>query len=108
MNTKTLPEEHVLSLRVAGNLVSTNAPAVRAEAAELFKANTGAAQAWAIFRLDLTAAQMVDSAGLNLVVSLLKQTRARRAKMQILYTNANLLRTFVFTRLDQEVELVHV
>jgi len=60
------------------------------------------------FKVDLTSAKMIDSVGLNLVVTWLKRTQKLGAKMQVAYSNANVLRTFIFTRLDKHIELVKV
>jgi anti-anti-sigma factor len=67
-------------------------------------ANPGAA--WKLFRLDLAATKMVDSVGLNLIIGLLKAIQQRGARMQILCANPNVHRTFLFTRLDQHLELI--
>ena len=104
MNSNLDLEKKWLTLRVAGDLISTNAEALRGEIDELLKAESPAG--WNTFRLDLTTAQMVDSVGLNLVVNLLKRVQKREARMQVLYGHQNVLRTFIFTRLDKQVELV--
>ena len=51
---------------------------------------------------------MVDSVGLNLIVTLLKRVSKSGARMQIAYSSPNVLRTLTFTRLDKHVELVKV
>jgi len=106
-STPDLHEESV-TLRVPGDLISTNADALRNEIGGLLETSGGAPRNWDLFVLDLTAAKMVDSVGLNLVVSLLKRVQARGARMQINYASPNILRTFTFTRLDKHVSLVKV
>jgi anti-anti-sigma factor len=49
---------------------------------------------------------MIDSVGLNLVVSLLKTVQKRGATLQVATTDQNILRTLAFTRLDKQLELV--
>jgi len=61
---------------------------------------------WTIFRLELAGAKMVDSVGLNLIISVLKAVQQRGASMQIVCPNPNVYRTLVFTRLDKHVELI--
>jgi anti-anti-sigma factor len=100
------PNDTCLTLRVTGDLLSTKTDAIRAEADKLLGGPADAPRAWAVFKLDLTGAKMIDSAGLNLVVSMLKRVRLKGGKMQVAYANPNLLRTFVFTRLDEQVELI--
>jgi len=100
--------EESVTLRVPGDLVSTNADALRDEINSLLETAGGAPRKWDAFILDLTAAKMVDSVGLNLVVSLLKRVQVRGAKMQVSYSSPNILRTFTFTRLDKHIKLVKV
>jgi len=107
MNSKAELEEHIVTLRVAGDLISTNAETVRTEAESLLK-SADAPLKWSVFSLDLTGAKMVDSVGLNLVVMLLKRIRIIGRKMRVTYSNPNILRTFMFTRLDQQIELVKI
>jgi anti-anti-sigma factor len=106
MNSHPNSGEETLTLCVPGDLISTNVETFRTEADSLFGTAAGTPPKWHRFILDLTAAKMVDSAGLNLVVSLLKRVQSQGAKMQITYSSPNILRTFTFTRLDKHVELV--
>ena len=100
--------ERTLTLHVPGDLISTTALAVRSEMDALIEANDKMPRKWNVFRLDLAAAQMIDSVGLNLVVTLFKSVRKRGARMQVAYSSPNILRTFAFTRLDTHVELIKV
>jgi anti-anti-sigma factor len=102
------PKKETLTLRVAGDLLSTNAEAVRNEITGLLEAAGATPQKWNVFRLDLSSAKMVDSVGLNLVVGLLKQVQKQGAKLQVTYSSQNIFRTFAFTRLDKHIELVKV
>lgn len=86
--------------------MSTNVEALRGEIGQWLEASDTAPRKWNTFILDLTAASMVDSAGLNFVVSLLKCAQQRGAKMQVTYSTQNVFRTFTFTRLDKHIELV--
>lgn len=106
MNDPKQPNEMVPALRVAGDLLSTNAEKVRRDFFALIHSLERNAPAWTCFQLDLSAAQMIDSVGLNLVVTILKEINSRRAALRILYANPNLQRIFQFTRLDNRLELV--
>jgi len=108
MNSNLDLQQESVTLRVPGDLVSTNADAVRNEINGLLDTAGVAPRKWDTFILDLAAAKMVDSVGLNLVVSLLKRVQARGGKMQITYSSPNIFRTFTFTRLDKHVQLVKV
>jgi anti-anti-sigma factor len=104
----SIHSDTALALKVSGDLVSTNAEAFRTEVGGILASADSAGRKWVLFSLDLTAAKMVDSVGLNLVVALLKRVQERGAKLQVTYSNPNVLRTFVFTRLDKHVEMLKV
>ena len=108
MNSKLASDDPPLTLRVPGDLISTNAEALRAEINGLLEPSERSARSWNAFRLDLSAATMVDSVGLNLIVTLLKRVKKAGGTMQIAYSSPNILRTLTFTRLDQHAELVRV
>ena len=108
MNPALDLNEESVTLRVPGDLISTNAGELRKEVSSLLETAGGAPRKWDTFILDLSAAKMVDSVGLNLVVSLFKRVQVRGAKMQVNYSSPNILRTFTFTRLDKLVKLVKV
>lgn len=96
-----------LTVRVPGDILSTNAEALRKELFALLDSPEGSAQKWNTLRLELLAAKMVDSVGLNLVVTLLKTVQKNHGKMQVVCASPNVHRTFVFTRLDQHIELIN-
>lgn len=108
MNSHLDSSEKSLTLHVPGDLLSTNAEALLRELNRLFEASARPPGSWNTFRLDLSVATMVDSVGLNLIVTLLKRVRKSGARMQIAYSSPNVLRTLTFTRLDKHVELVKV
>ena len=106
MNAHPTLNEQSITIHVRGDLISTNAEAVRNEANGLLGTADGPSRQWTALILDLTTAQMVDSVGLNLIVTLLKRVQQCGAKMRIVYTSPNVMRTFAFTRLDKHVEMV--
>jgi anti-anti-sigma factor len=95
-----------LTIRLPGDPTSTNAEGLRAELSDCLGLGQGAPQQWNTFVLDLAAAKMVDSAGLNLIVSLLKWVEKRGGKMRVACSAPAVLRAFTFTRLDRHLELV--
>jgi anti-anti-sigma factor len=95
-----------LSLVVPGDIVSTNAPALREEAFGILESETIAKADWQTLQLDLRGANMIDSMGLNLLVSIIKHARNRGAKIVGQVANTNVQRTICFTRLDTQMELI--
>jgi len=103
MNTNLDHHTGIITVALAGDLLSTNADQFRAELGPLLDASP---PEWKTFRLDLARAKMVDSVGLNFIITILKTVQKHGAKMQIVYANRNVHRTLLFTRLDKHVELL--
>lgn len=95
--------ERTLAVTLPGDLLSTNAEQTRTDIFGIFQS---AAPGWETLKLDLRAAKMVDSVGLNLIVAIYKETQKRRAKMTVVISNPNIQRTFLFTRLDKHLQVV--
>jgi len=94
-----------LRLTIPGDLLSTNVDSLRAEILYLIDSETSA-NAWQFLELDLKAARMVDSAGLNLIVALIRIAEQRSRRIRVLIESPKIHRTFLFTRLDRHVDLV--
>jgi anti-anti-sigma factor len=54
----------------------------------------------------VSTAKMIDSVGLNFVVTILKAVQANKGKLEVVYANPNVHRTLLFTRLDKHATLV--
>jgi anti-anti-sigma factor len=105
MTTNLDQKNGILTVTINGDLTSTTAERLRVKIHALFDTPPEQA-AWRLLRLDLAGAKVVDSVGLNLIITILKAVQKAGAKMQIIYANPNVHRTFLFTRLDKHVELV--
>jgi anti-anti-sigma factor len=97
-----------LELTIPGDVLSTSADQFRTEILALLETESVKSSRWTTLVLDLTAAKMVDSVGLNLLVSLYKEAQKRTAKCSALIKSPNIQRTFAFTRLDAHIEVVMV
>lgn len=106
MNTQLENPTKILTVTVPGDLLSTNANAVREELFRLLEPPAGTEGDWLTLRIDLTKAQMIDSVGLNLLVAVVRTLKARNRRTQAVISNPNILRTFQFTRLDQQLEVI--
>ena len=100
--------ERVLEITVPDDLLSTNAERLRTAIFGLLETPAVKAPVWDTLKLDLTAAKMVDSVGLNLIVAIYKETQKRKAKMAVVVSNPNIQRTFLFTRLDKHLQVLMV
>lgn len=89
---------------IQGDLLSTNAAAMRSQLEAFLAASTGG-PGWGVLELDLRRAAMVDSVGLNFLVSLHKRLAADGKRMRVLIASESVRRILRFTRLDQYVEV---
>lgn len=95
-----------LTFTLEGDILSTTISPLRAEALRLLESPTVQNGSWNVLELVLPTAKMVDSAGLNFLVSLIKAAKNRGANVRAVVSSRTVHRTFVFTRLDKQVELV--
>lgn len=95
-----------LTLTFPGDISSTNAEALRKETFSVLESETISKANWETLQLDLRAAKMIDSMGLNLLVSIIKLARNRESRIVGLIANQNVQRALCFTRLDTQMELI--
>ncbi len=103
---KTQFEAHTQTMRlvIPGDVLSTNVDQLR-QAIATAVANGVPGQKWETLEFDLRTAKMIDSAGLNLLVSIVRQIEPTGRKLRALIMNPNIHRTLLFTRLDKHMEL---
>ena len=92
-----------LVITISGDILSTNADALRSDIFQQLKALETGARA---VEIDLRPATMVDSVGLNLLVAVIKMVKRYEGTVQLTVGNNNVERTFRFTRLDAQAKVV--
>ncbi|MFZ5806689.1 MAG: STAS domain-containing protein [Verrucomicrobiota bacterium] len=60
---------------------------------------------WNILEIDLHAVRVMDSMGLNLLIGLLKHAQLRNARVRCKISSPTIHRTFLFTRLDKQMDV---
>jgi anti-anti-sigma factor len=96
------PSESTSTHTLLGDLLSTNADAFQ-EAVAPRVASLGSG---ATLTLDMRAARLVDSVGLNKLVGIIKSTKARGAQVRILTGHASVRRILTFTRIDTHATVI--
>ena len=99
-------QKNLLSIHIPADLTSTSVREFQAAILGAMLVPEGSVAPWQTVALHLTAAKMVDSMGLNLIIKILKIAQAAGGRMQVIYHDPNVHRTLLFTRLDRHVELV--
>jgi anti-anti-sigma factor len=94
-----------LTVTWPGDVLSSNVETLRQQTVALLESDVVNKAKWSVLKLDLTGAKMVDSAGLNLIVSIIKLAKARGGAVRATVGNPNVYRTFIFTRLDKQLQL---
>jgi anti-anti-sigma factor len=108
MKTNQDMSPETFTLRVEGDLISTTLASVRSQAASLLNAPEGVPLPFHTVILDMAAATCIDSAGLNLVVTIAKIMKQSGGVTHLIYSSSNIERVFNFTRLHLFVELEKV
>jgi len=100
--------ERLLSISVPGDILSTNVENLRIAAFALLD-DPGVAQgAIRVVEVDLRRASMVDSMGLNLLVSIIRAAKKIGASVRLVVSNNNVMRTLQFTRFHAHAEIRRV
>jgi anti-anti-sigma factor len=94
-----------LSITIPSDMVSTNSEQIRKDLFGILELPLVKQAGWELLQMDLTGAKMVDSTGLNLLVSIIKTASQRGAKVAAKIGNANVHRTFLYTRLDKQMTI---
>lgn len=89
-----------------GDVLSTNVARNRDEVTAMFSNREVEGPGWDTLILDLQRARMVDSAGLNLIVSLIKKVQPRKPAIEAHVSDRTLHRLLQFTRLDRYLKVV--
>jgi anti-anti-sigma factor len=95
-----------LVVSVDGDILSTTAEAIRAGFVQMMNSDAVKRATWDKLELDLTRSRIIDSAGLNLVVAIVKAMQTRGAAVMARVTSRSVHRTFVFTKLDRQMQVV--
>lgn len=96
-------DNRTLRLIFPGDVLNTNVARLKEQAQSALAA---AGATWEWLEADLSAAKMVDSVGLNLLVSLIKSAQQQNRKTRIRTGSQHVRRALKFTRLDQMAEVV--
>lgn len=108
MNMKYELQPHSLSVTVPGDLLSTSVESYRLGFQGILDDPNVRRQSPVMLELDLRQTRMMDSAGLNLLVTLVKVGRERGFRLRALVASQTLQRTLQFTRMDKVLEIVSV
>jgi anti-anti-sigma factor len=97
-----------ITLVVGGNILSTNVQEVRQKILDIIGKPEAETTPWKRLHLDLTAAQMIDSTGLNFLVALLRHVKKHGAELKISVSSSNICKSFNFIRLDRQAQVILV
>lgn len=99
-------ESRTLRLVFPGDILSTNAVTLKEQMLAVLTNASLRQEAWDLVEMDLSAAKMVDSVGLNLLVTLMKVVQQKNKRIRIRTATSHVRRALKFTRLDQMAEVI--
>jgi anti-anti-sigma factor len=106
MESQFIAATGMLEISVPGDLLSTNANQFRVGAFSVMDAQADNGAEWLGVAMDLRGAQMVDSAGLNAMISVIRRLKDEGKRALIQVRNPHVHQVFLFTRLDRLAEIV--
>lgn len=102
--THTIADD-TLTVQIPGDVLSTTVEAVRQEVSTLLALPTVKLGCVTRLELDLCRTRMIDSAGVNLLVGLVRACQAANLKLGLIVSSRVVHRTLLFTRLDRHVHI---
>ncbi len=96
-----------LQLSVAGDLKSTTTAALHRDVFAILAHDHTRSLLIKVVELDISSATMVDSLGLNLVISVLKWSKQRAATLRIIVGKRGVYSTMLAVGLDRQAELIN-
>jgi anti-anti-sigma factor len=97
-----------ITLVINGNILSTNVQEVRQKVLDILTQNETSNPSWKRLHLDLAAAQMIDSTGLNFLVAVTRHVKKRGIELKISVSSPNISKSFSFIRLNRQADIVLV
>jgi len=98
---KAESSDQALAIAVPGDILSTTAPLLRQQISEALRRSPAKQM-----EIDLRAANMVDSVGLNLLVWVWKTMKERQGSLRVRISSQDVDRTLRFTRLSNYIEVI--
>ena len=95
-----------ITLVISGNVLSTNVQAIKERVLEVVNKNESDNPCWKNLHLDVRAAQMIDSTGLNFLVAVARHVKKRGVELKITVSSANIAKSFSFIRLDRQAQVI--
>jgi anti-anti-sigma factor len=86
------------------DITSTSETAFRDQLEHLM---THAPSGWKYLQINLQATRMIDSKGLNLIVSIVKRLRTEGRGVQLIAPQPSVRRILAFTRLDRHATVIN-
>jgi anti-anti-sigma regulatory factor len=96
-----------LRLSVAGDLKSTTTAALHRDVFAILAHDHTRSLSITVVELDISAASMVDSLGLNLVIAVLKWSKQRGAALRIIVGKRGVYSTMLAVGLERQAELIN-
>jgi anti-anti-sigma factor len=101
-------ESKMVEFSVPGDLLSTNADQFRVTALSAVDSALPQSSGWQGVEVNLGNAHMVDSAGLNALIGLLRKLKSDGRRMVIRVADPHVHRVLMFTRMDKQAEIIQI
>ena len=98
--------ERVVKVRVQGDLKSTTVEALQRDFAAMLASDNVRLADMGLLELDLKEAAVIDSQGLNLIVSVCRQMKLREVLLRVRVARRSVYLTLLSVGMDRQLELI--
>ena len=95
-----------LKLKIGSDITTTNVDEIRLDTLDIINSDKIANGDWDFVDIDLINANVIDSSGLNFLVTLNRHITNMGKKVRIFISNPHIHRTFVYVRMDKKMEII--
>lgn len=106
MNYSIHADQSELFVQFDGDIISANVDDSRNELLSILEKDDVKEADWDTLVLDLKTANIIDSSGLNLLVTLNRHLQDEERRVKVFVASPHIYRTFVYVRLDKKMEVV--
>ena len=96
----------ILKLKISSDITTSNVDEIRLDTLDIINSDQVAKENWNFVDIDLLNANVIDSSGLNFLVTLNRHVNKIGKKVRIFISSPHIHRTFVYVRIDKKMEII--
>ena len=98
--------DKILDLKICSDITTSNVDEIRLDTLEIINSDNLTDENWNFVDIDLLDANVIDSSGLNFLVTLNRHVMKLGKKVRIYISSPHIHRTFLYVRMDKKMEII--